>query len=163
MSAAYELEKWVWDDGDFDRMGWHDATIHAIAFGATDFELSLDVDYIFAWVKPAEGEKNFRFWVAPCTLVFQNVYDVRLEAMGCGGPLIEVNELRRDDPRRPKNAEFIGCELEWQWTFDGHHGELGFRSVGFTLYVRRAPVLLDAQVLDLAERGGYSFERGKSA
>jgi hypothetical protein len=28
----YELEKWIWTEADFDVMGWHDSSIHALAF-----------------------------------------------------------------------------------------------------------------------------------
>src|SRR5690348_9572503 len=50
------LEKAVWTDGDFDTMGWHDASVHAIAFheeehGAQD-ALLLDLDYIVRWLDP---------------------------------------------------------------------------------------------------------------
>jgi hypothetical protein len=153
---SYELEKPIWDDRDFERMGWHDATIRGIAFGPGEFEVSFDIDYIFQWVHPAEGERFFRFWVAPCTLVFLNVYDLRLETAPYGGPALSVDDVRRTDPRRPKN--FIGRELEWLWTLECHHGEISFRSVGFTQYVRRAPVCIQTQSIELGERGGISFE-----
>jgi hypothetical protein len=34
------LEKAVWTHGDFDMMGWHDATVHAIAFHEDDEDAS---------------------------------------------------------------------------------------------------------------------------
>jgi hypothetical protein len=160
MSNHYELEKSIWDDGDFEQMSWHDVTIHGIAFGPGEYELSLDIDYIFSWVHPAEGETYFRFWVAPCTLVFENVYDLHLEADPYGSTMLEVDHIRRNDPRAPKNAEFVGRGVEWQWTLECHNGEVSFRSVGFKQYVRSAPVLTQQQSLDLPLRGGYSFERG---
>jgi hypothetical protein len=159
MAEIYTLEKLVWSDDDFEQLGWHDATIHAIAFGPNDFVLSLDVDYIFKWMEPAAGEEFFQFWVAPCTMVFQNVYDIELEATSYGGPLLSVDELRRSDPRSPKNAAHIGRDCEWLWTFECHHGELSFRAVGFQQYVRRPPILSRMQVLGIMERGGYSFEK----
>lgn len=160
MPDDYTLEKTVWDDGDFDQMGWHDATIHGMAFGPGDFELCLDVDYIFKWVHPPEGEEHFRFWVCPCTIVFENVYDLQLQADPYGGPSLSIDEVARTDPRRPKNAEFVGREAEWLWTIACHHGEIAFRAVGFRQYVRRAPILSQSQALTLADRGGYCFDRG---
>jgi len=128
MAAEHELEKAVWDDGDFERMGWHDATVHGIAFGPGEFELSLDLDYIFEWVQPASGEKFYRFWVAPCTLVFENVWDLHLSVGG--GTTHEIAEVRRTDPKRPQNAEHVGREVEWLWTLECEGGEISFRSVG---------------------------------
>ena len=70
MPDDYRIEKLVWDDRDFYQMGWHDVTLHAMAFGPGEFELSLDIDYIFEWVRSTEGGSLFQFRVAPCTLVF---------------------------------------------------------------------------------------------
>jgi hypothetical protein len=159
MTQDYKLEKLVWDDRDFDQMGWHDATIYGFAFGPGEFELSLDIDYIFEWVRPPQGEEFFRFWVAPCTLVFQNVYDLHVEAELYSVPAFEIDSISRHDPRTPKNSEFIARYLEWRWTLDCHHGEVSFRSVGFKQYVRKAPVFTQAQSPDFSERGGFSFER----
>jgi len=33
-------------------------------------------------------------------------------------------------------TNFIRSDTEWQWTLDGHYGEIAFRSVGFKQYVR---------------------------
>lgn len=160
MLEDYKIEKLVWDDSDFDQMGWHDATIHGIAFGPNEFELSLDIDYIFKWVDPVEGEEFFRFWVSPCTLVFQNVYDIRIEVEPYGMPMLEIDNILRRDPKKPKNFEHIGKDTEWHWTLECHNGKISFRSVGFKQYVRRPAVLTQSQSLDLSNRGGYSFHHG---
>jgi len=158
VSDLYTLQKSVWRDSDFDVMGWHDASIHAVALSQDAFEILLDIDYIFRWVQPEFGRTDFSFWVAPCTMVFRNVYDIRLEAdSGSVRPILTVGDLLRSDSRRPKNADHIGCETEWRWVFDCFNGEVSFWSVGFELYVRMAPLLTSAQVLTLDERGGYSF------
>jgi hypothetical protein len=75
----------------------------------------------FEWVHPAAGEEFLRFWVAPCTLVFQNVYEVRFEAEWYGGPMLSVDDLSQGDPRTPRNAEHIGRDREWLWTTVREH------------------------------------------
>ena len=55
MKQEYKLEKWIWTEADFDVMGWHDSQIHATAFFPEDFELVLDIDYIFDWVHPYDS------------------------------------------------------------------------------------------------------------
>lgn len=72
------LDKALWTDADFALMGWHDATVHAIAFNADDdhAELVLDVDYIVRWIDPQPPSKYFSFLVAPATLVFENVWSL---------------------------------------------------------------------------------------
>ncbi len=151
------IEKLVWGDNDFYQMGWHDVRLYAIAFGPGEFELSLDIDYIFEWIHPTGS--SFEFWVAPCTMVFWNVYNLQLDADFFGEPMVVIDDVRRATPQRPKNADYIGRDLEWRWTIECHHAELSLWSVGYTLYVRRPPVLARQQCLDLSERGGFSFER----
>ena len=73
MSDLYTLEKSLWTETDFEEMGWHDATIHAIATPNSEFEIAFDIDYILKWVDPAEDQTHFRYWVSPATLVFWNL------------------------------------------------------------------------------------------
>ena len=49
MPDTYHLEKTIWTDTDFEQMNWHDCPIHAFSFN-DNFELLLDIDYIFKWV-----------------------------------------------------------------------------------------------------------------
>jgi len=161
MLSRRDPEKYVWDASDFETMGWHDATIYAVAFESEQFEVSLDIDYIFEWVHPSGSESFFRFWVSPCTVVFQNVYDFALDGPWPGSAF-QIDEVRRDRARSPRNAKVIIADTEWQWTITCHHGEISFWSTGFLQHVRRAPTLNEAQGLDLADRGGISFVRGRT-
>lgn len=131
-----------------------------MAFGQGDFELCLDVDQIFNWMPPPEGEEHFRFWVGPCTMVFENVYELQLQADPYGVPSLSIEEVTRSDTRRPKNAEFASRDAEWLWTISCHHGDIAFRAVGFRQYMRSAPILSQSQVLAMADRGGSCFDRG---
>lgn len=155
----YELEKWVWTENDFERMGWHDSQVYAFAFSPETFELLLDIDYIFQWVQPEPGEEFFKFWVAPVTLIFQNVYDVDfdLQIMTAG---LEIDSIIREQPRTPRNAEYIENNIEWLWTLDCQQGEIKLWSAGYKQYIRAAPRFDKGQRLGLSARGGYSFAKG---
>ena len=78
----YILEKKVWDEKDFSEMGWHDARIYAFAieknYDEFTADLVFDIDYIFSWVHPVEPEKYFSFWVAPCTLIFKEAFNLTM-------------------------------------------------------------------------------------
>jgi hypothetical protein len=160
MSDSYELDKWTWTETDFSRMGWHDCHIHAIAFVPDQFEFVLDIDYIFQWVNPQPGEACFKFWVAPATLVFENVCNIVFDLKTDGG--VEVESLIREAPQRPHNAEHIGRELEWRWIFECQEGSISFQSVGYKQYVRAMPQLTQHQILTLETRGGITFLRGRA-
>ena len=155
----YKLEKWIWTEVDFEVMGWHDCQIHAMAFYPEEFEFALDIDYIFQWVEPQPGERYFKFYVSPATLVFKNVHDLEFDIDSYSGKL-EIDNIRREDKAAPINAEFIGKATEWLWTVECQEGEIRFRSVGYEEFIRAAPQLTPTQSFDRKTRG-VSFARGK--
>jgi hypothetical protein len=159
MAEKYELEKWVWTEADFEQMSWHDARIHAIAFLPDSFEFVLDIDYILQWVQPAENETYFEFRVAPATLVFDNVHDLQIELEPFAG--VEIQDIHREDPQKPKNAEYIGRDTEWRWVIEAQEGEISLRAVGYKQYFRSQPIFGSQQSLELDVRGGFSFNRGR--
>jgi hypothetical protein len=153
-SNKYILKKALWTEADFEVMGWHDCHIHAISFGG-DFELLFDVDYIFKWVS---HKKHFDFWVSPCTLAFENVYDIEFDLSYSTGGL-DIDDITKGSPNKPRNATLIGRDLEFFWEIETQQGQIQFKSVGYKQYVRSLPVYQRAQYFNLIERGGISFDR----
>ena len=154
MHTRPEQVKQVWTDRDFDQMGWHDAVVHGLANGPGDYEFALDIDYILEWVKPAEGSRYFNFWVAPATLVFENVSELRIDLEPRDG--ISVQDLNRSD-LQPTRPGFEGPDSHWLWTLECNEGVVSLRATGFRQTFRRSPVSCNAQKLDLKTRGGISF------
>jgi hypothetical protein len=89
-----QLEKAVWTDADFVTMGWHDATVHAIAFHEDEqnAELLLDLDYIVRWIDPEPPAEHLTFLVAPATLVFENVWGLDGELGAAERTLLQTSE-----------------------------------------------------------------------
>lgn len=139
--------KTIWTESDFDVMGWHDSKIYSIQWNEENFELIFDIDYIFEWINDGD---SFRFVVCPVTLTFENVWDLKIEVEPRGE--IQINEISRMNPNRPKNAEFINKEMEWQWNIDLFYGDITFKSVGYTHINRKEPVEQKSQSLSLSER-----------
>jgi hypothetical protein len=156
MIEPYELEKWIWTDADYEQMGWHDCQVHAISFIPKNFEIAFDIDYIFKWVNPLPGETYFKFWITPATLVFENVYELKMEL---DEPDFELDIVERNEPRKPRNSDYIKKDKEWLWTLEAHRGSLSFRSIGYKQYIRKQPILSEIHVLETDLRGGISFER----
>lgn len=153
---VYQLEKSIWTEADFDRMGWHDVLVHAITFAPERYEFILDIDYIFAWVEPEPPSPGYSFWISPATLVFRNIWDFNADF---GDPLgLQIMHVARDGARVPKNSNFVDG-TEWTWTLDLFQGGITFASTGFDQYTRRKPVRLSSQQFSLEERGGISFAR----
>ena len=89
----YTLEKWIWTDDDFDKMGWHDATIYGIRL---DQNLNLDIDYIFKWNQPEVEGFQFTFYVAPCTLVFKDIQEMKFEISQEPYRNNEISDIERE-------------------------------------------------------------------
>ena len=147
----YAPQKWIWSDTDFDQMGWHDAHIHALAFRPERFQLLLDIDYIFKWVQPVPGEKSYKFWVAPCTLIFKNVRQIRFSI----DPIqdISILDITRSDPQEINSV--LG--FDFLYLLACAEGESVVRSTGYEQFTRRPPSLVSTQRFLEKERGGFSF------
>jgi len=153
---AYNFDRVLFTEDDFDAMSWHDNPIHAIAFGPGDYELSLDIDYIFKWEQPLPGEKGYRFWISPATLVFENVYDLQVNqpypyyaGLTITGVLREEMEKERGWPANKK---------VWKWTLGCLESGWMFSATGYRQFIRKPPILFNEQRYDIEERQGYSFE-----
>ncbi|MFF3255568.1 hypothetical protein ACFYWP_32105 [Actinacidiphila glaucinigra] len=149
------LTKNTWTDADFDEMGWHEVTIHGMCVqpGAGDDSLPrllLDIDYIVRWVHPVPPKKHFSLWIAPSTLVFEDVWDVEGDLAFKGMALsLDIDHLRRSTAEDKRD--------EPQWHIEGHYFDLKFRATGYRQYLRQAPRLSPRLVLSLGDRGGLSF------
>lgn len=148
----YLPEKEIWTNGDFENMTWHDNYIHGFSFDE-DFKFYLDIDYIFKWVLKG---KRYKFWMAPCTLVFETVQDFFMEESDPSQ--FVILEITRSDPKPPKNEYYINNNLtERDWLIETLHGEISFSSTGYKQYIRSKPQINPKQKLNLLERGGISF------
>lgn len=146
--APPSLEKSVWTDEDLEDLGFHD--VHVVAMAPLDLlrhgpaRFALDIDYIVRWIHPEPPALHFSFWICPATLVFDEVYAVSGE--------LDL-DLSIDCVTR------LDSDLGHGWHIQGHQFELKMIAEGgFTLYLRRPPILGGRQLLTWAERGGVSFE-----
>jgi hypothetical protein len=158
MSEQYHLEKALWTSDDFEIMGWHDSRVWAMVAAEESYEFAIDLDYIFKWVDPEPGEKYFKFWVAPVTMVFENAYDISIEIASRQGG-IEVAHLHRENPKTTLNSTLT----DFQYRFECQEGEISLRATNYLLYVRMEPRLMQGQCLSLDERRGISVARSAVA
>ena len=157
VSLAPDSGRAVWTDADFATMGWHDSTVYGLSVLAADegaSRLALDIDYIFRWVHPEPPERAFQFWVAPATLVFDRTYELEIDIDM--GPFQGLKIL--DMTREELHDQWGG----FRWTIEGLGFGLTLPARGYRQISRRAPVL-GGQVIDLAQRGGVSFDEAPYA
>lgn len=139
----YSLEKWIWSNHDFDKMGWHDCLIYALKF---DDKVSFDIDYIFKWNQPEVDGMPFTFWISPVTLVFENVSLFKVNFI-----MDFVNGLEIDGISKSK----IGSSTEW--IIETQEGSITIHSDSFQQIVRRRPTLQFNQFIPSDERGSQYF------
>ena len=139
---TYELEKRFWTDLDYNEMGWHDNHLYKIRLKE---DLEMDIDYIFQWNEPDLEGIPFTFWVAPATLVFKNIKNLRLEFDFAFEGSFEIEGIEREN----KN----------QWTVITQQGDIQFTSEGFEQFIRQNPSYQFGQTISYAERNGYSLDR----
>jgi hypothetical protein len=152
-----------------DDVSWHDNLIYALQIRAPDPEngdwrsdLVLDIDHIVEWVCGADGKVKFR--VAPATLVFHDVTDLRIHLdMGAASfgmadvtPLA-LNELSIDGiskTRAPHPGQMPSLPYhQWRIALNlPRNGELTFGASGYTQTLRAEPLLLDEQRLSPRDR-----------
>jgi len=135
-------------------MGWHDNHIHGFVFMDETYECALDIDHITKWVQPPLGERHLSFWIAPATLVFENVRLIDVSFMSESGD-IRMNNIKKSDQVYAPD----GKHFDWLWTMNLHQGEISLRATGYKLHVRSRPILSQLQQLTLSQRGNVSFNK----
>lgn len=158
MTETFQLEKSIWTQDDFEKMGWHDANVYGFiiekneAIWTADF--LLDIDYIFKWVHPVEPAKTFTFWIAPCTLIFKEVFDLQINIQTNGNflELFEIADLHLKSKTQQEENKFV-----YEWEIELQEGNILLKSSGFEQIVRQEPKHVQGQTLNVTERGGISF------
>lgn len=157
----YKLEKSIWTEKDYEQMGWHDCHIYGLIFQNDDSDrfatdLVFDIDYIFKWVHPTPPQQNFSFWVAPCTLKFENTFALTIDIDRRGGmsDMLEVADLCLVNKTEQETNKWI-----FEWSIELQEGKITFKSTGLKQILRQKPTLTKSQMLTLEERKGISFQQ----
>ena len=122
---------------DFDLMTWHDCRIYAINLNIQKKELSLDIDYIFEWVAPSKKDIYFKFWIAPCNLIFSNVENIKLKLEA--HIEITIDKIIKKKQNAPEKG--------WLWIIETFQGKIEFKANNFKQFVKTSPVLSDKQFI----------------
>ena len=153
---------------DFDQQGWHDNLVCGMRFRSPDpdrddwrSELELDIDHIVEWIGPEGADKHFRFRVAPATLTFHDVTDLKVAINpGSNGGQWALNQPDIDfiERQRVPVADQKICldRPYYRWRIalilPTGDGEIAFGASGYTQTLRAEPVLTDRQSLPAGSR-----------
>lgn len=163
--ASGQIMKNSSSDSDFEALSWHDNIIYGLRFAVGDAargdwraDLELDIDHIVEWVSEPQGQVRFR--VAPATLTFHDVSDLRIAVeFGDSGHQTMMNELSIDAIFHEPVAEqkFGPDQIYYHWRIALNlpkNGEITFDASGLTQDLRSEPVLLNEQRFAPGERPG---------
>ncbi len=140
----------------FDRLSWHDNTLYGLRAeigdpdrGTWHSRLLLDIDYILEWICRTDGRAWFE--VAPASLVFEDVTDLRLFLdQGDSGCRVAIELATIDGIERERLADQKICldRPYWRWRirFNRPNGGLiAFGASGFHQSLRAGPALCAEQ------------------
>jgi hypothetical protein len=147
---------------DFTSFSWHDNHIYGIYFAIQnwDADLALDIDYIVEWICGVDGGAQFR--VAPATLRFHNVTDLKLNIdWGDSGFRTALHEISIHQITRERIANQQICldRPYYRWTIETNFprpGSITFGADRFTQVLRAEPILQDEQKLSRESRAADS-------
>ena len=150
-----------------DRFSWHDNLIYGLHFRCPDPErgvwrsdLVLDIDHIVEWVRSKDGQVRFR--VAPATLVFHDVGDLRIDVdfKGQGEALNELSIAEITCEMSNPSADGIGPrQNRWRIALNmPRGGEIAFAASGYTQSLRGAARLVAEQRLPPSERSALVLD-----
>jgi hypothetical protein len=148
---------------DFDDLTWHDNALYGVRLDVGDCargdwhaDLLLDIDHIVEWL--CGVDRCIRFRVAPATLSFHDVTDLRI-AIDCGDSggqialhALSIHAITRERIRDQKislDRPYYRWRIALNWP---QGGMLTFGASGFAQTLRAEPVLLDQQQLSPADR-----------
>ncbi|KQU08368.1 hypothetical protein [Rhizobium sp. Leaf453] len=132
----------IWTEADFVDMGWHDAVLYSMSFPQANYTIRLDIDYIFKWHWEREAVR--RWDVAPCTLEFNNVSDLRVSLDWQTQGDTSIQDITRTNSRLSPNGKI----MLWDYQIELDVGDLRFTATGFTQTVRKPPIFSTSQALD---------------
>ena len=146
---------------DFEQLSWHDCSIWGLELRAIDVEgtseLALDIDFIVEWLCGVDRPAQFR--VAPATLVFHGVTDLRVVIGSTHAGHYQVAlypaQIDRITRRRIEDQRVFLDRPYYAWSIplnDPTPGLIEFGAYGFTQTLRAQPVLTEAQQLTYRQR-----------
>lgn len=134
-----DTEKIIWDDNDFNQLGFHDNRLYSITFGHKEFNLTLDLDYIIKWSAELD-----MFWVVPAYLSFENVFNTKIELSFDNTSDIIIDSIKRGKESLTPNKKLTQRE----YVIETNVGKIVFIATGFKLLFRGEIVKTAQQDLD---------------
>lgn len=133
------MKKELWTHLDFEQMGFHDNRVYSLNFPGDDLLMRMDIDYIFEWIMN-DNRSSYSFRVAPCTIGFEGVLDLKLDLDFSNTTGLEILSLDQEE-------EHINGSNRYLYTIETDKGSIRFTALGYTMRLRQQPSLISSQYL----------------
>jgi hypothetical protein len=131
----------TWTDGQFEEMCWHDNSVYGFSLEAGEYGsgvLTFDLDHILEW--QCEPEGSCRFVIAPVTLTFRGVYDLKV-TLDYGISQWATHPFSIHEIHRALRTYDRGSTYHWRIEINFPEGsEITFEAKGFEQRSRGEPV-----------------------
>lgn len=134
------MKKEIWTHLDFEQMGFHDNRVYSLNFPGEDMLMRMDIDYIFEWIRN-EGSNGYSFRVAPCTIGFNGVLNLKFDLDFDNEIGLEILSLEQEEKENNAGA------ARYLYKVETDKGNIEFTASGYTMKLRRQPALVDSQFL----------------
>jgi hypothetical protein len=149
------IGKSKWTTTDFETLSWHDCHFYGLRLDPRKqgtAELEFDIDFIVEWI--CQTDRSIEFRVAPATLIFHNVFGLRVELDYASPVLAGMLPFAIDGiEREVLSRRSVHSSFRWRLPVNWPSGVITFESPGFSQVLRRPPILVDRQWLLSRERG----------
>jgi hypothetical protein len=133
------MKKEIWTHHDFEQMGFHDNRVYSINFPGEDQLMRMDIDYIFEWIKD-DGINGYSFRVAPCTIGFDGVLNLKFDLNFSDAVGLEILSLEQEEVPDSGATRYL-------YTIETDKGNIAFTALGYTMKLRQQPVHIGSQCL----------------
>lgn len=124
---------------------FHDCHVYGIRWDSLGYQLVLYLQYIVAWIEPADKTSSYRFLVSDARLVFSNADNVKL-AMAWNGLLdAQIDGLSCLAVRTSPNGT---QERLFEVSFSEPDATLSLWSTGYALHLEHPPTESPTTPLD---------------
>jgi len=134
--------KSIWTDADFELMNWRNCRLYAISMLDENFQISLNIDYMFEWKKETE------FLISPCDMTFNNVSNVMMKFELIEKMFLLIDEIKKSNPRKSPNGKFI----MWDYKIIFDSGSLDFTATDFKMLVKKPAISSESIYLGIKKR-----------
>ncbi len=148
------LERKVFNQADFELLGWHDSCIYSVAFNETTNNLIFNIDYIIKWIYPEEHKRDntFDFWVSPAILIFRDVFswEINLKAENCAMQFEIIHISRSKSMTKTIKVSDL---FDYSFECSPDNSEIKiYENVKFDMYILSDPIYCLGQAIEPAVR-----------